>query len=330
MLMQEIVELNEDIEIEKTVEPKNELENQIEIMRTDLINAQRALSRLEQFETEKLRLKEDLEVKIEEFNMLTEHYQHEKENYLHVLQHIQDQVNIYKEHSQKFDTEKGSWSKQIDELKSELMQTKATLVKKEELEQKNAQLQAELQTKEMEMYRLKKDNERALAQQLEQFKVEMKMHQDKIAQYEKDREIWEKQMKQMKAQFAGLEANLEEKENFIKQFIKQPLSSSTPYVQSSNEQFLQTQTQSQTQSLPQLQSKSEEAPAAQNRPSIQSSPQSSDWLLRMMNMQAGANQQSPNNPKSSSSSIDFFTLRSKTTQAAVSGPSYGGQWGWES
>ena len=167
--MQDIVELQEDFE--RSEVRKNELENQIEIMRTDLLKAQKSLTRLEQFESEKLRLKEDLEVKIEEYNMLTEHYQHEKESYLHVLEHIQDQVNIYKDQSQKFDAEKGSWSKQIDELKAELAQTKATLVKMAELEQKNDKLTAELQEKEIEIYKMKKENDRALEQQMEQFKT---------------------------------------------------------------------------------------------------------------------------------------------------------------
>ncbi len=222
MLMQEVIQLKDDYERSET--RKNELENQIDIMRTELLKAQNSLSRLEQFENEKLKLKEDLETKIDEFNMLSEDYQREKESYLHVLEHVQDQVNVYKDKSEQFDAEKGSWSKQIDELKSELIQTKATIVKMEELEQRNANLALEIQAKDIEIYKIKKESERTLQNQLEQFKTEMKLYQDKIVKYEKDREIWEKQMKQMKAQFAGLETSLEEKENFIKKYITQPLS----------------------------------------------------------------------------------------------------------
>lgn len=311
--MQEIIELNEDFE--RSEVRKNELENQIDIMRTELLKAQSSLTRLEQFETEKLRLKEDLELKIDEFNMLTEHYQHEKESYLHVLEHIQDQVNIYKEKSQQFDAEKGSWSKQIDDLKSELMQSKATLVRMDELEQKNAQLMTELQAKEIEIYKLKKENERTLNQQMEQFKAEMKLYQDKIAQYEKDREIWEKQMKQMKSQFAGLEANLEEKENFIKQFIKQPLSQSTAVSQPVAEQ------------TPQISPKSEESIQTQNNPAAQPSQQSAEWFQRMKSQQQGSYQPVPEKTKSSNSStMDFFTLRNKTTQPSYPAPTYGSKW----
>lgn len=316
MLMQELVELNEDFE--KSEAKKNEMENQIDIMRSDLLKAQGSLSRLEQFETEKVRLKEELEIKIEEFNMLTDHYQHEKESYLHVLEHVQDQVNIYKEKSQQFDAEKGSWSKQIDELKAELMQTKATLVRMDELEQKNEQLTTELQSKEVEIYKIKKENERALNQQLEQFKSEMKLYQDKITQYEKDREMWEKQMKQMKNQFAALESNLEEKENFIKQFIKQPPSQSISVIQPSTEQTVQ------------MSINTEEPIPSQNTPAPQTNQQPSEWFMRTMSQQQGTYQPIPQNQKSSNSStMDFFTLRNKTTQSPIPGAMYGNQWNQE-
>lgn len=311
MPMQEVVELKDDYE--RSEERKNELENQIEIMRTDLLKAQKSLSRLEQFETEKMRLKEDLELKIEEFNLLTEHYQHEKESYLGVLEHIQDKVNIYKDQSQKFDAEKGSWSKQIDELKTELSQTKATLVKMADLEMKNEKLEAELQAKEIEIYKMKKDNERALEQQMEKFKSELKKYQDKIVQYEKDREIWEKQMKQMKAQFAGLESNLEEREKFIKQYIKQPLSGSNSSEQTLNEIMHQ---------------EPEESFHSESEP-VQPQPSSGpgDWFQRVMSSQQNSQQPAAKKTKSSNySTMDFFTLRSKTTQSVLPGTTYGNQW----
>ncbi|WP_042357254.1 hypothetical protein [Bacillus rubiinfantis] len=311
--MQEMVEIQYEVEISD--EGHNDLENQIEIMKSDLMKAQSSLSRLEQFETEKLRLKEDLELKIEEFNMLTDHYQNEKEAYLQVLEQIQGQVNIYKEKSQKFDAEKGSWSKQIDELKAELTQTKATLVKMEELEQRNAQLAADLQAKDVEIYRLKKEHERTLNQQLEQFKQEMKLYQDKITQYEKDREIWEKQMKQMKSQFAGLEASLEERENFIKQFIKQPPTQSAVVQPVSSEQFFRPKPEDSGQ---------------KQQPVVQPSQQNGDWMGRMMSAQPGGFQTVAQNIKTASSTtMDFFTLRNKTTQPAVQGAVYGSQWSQE-
>lgn len=316
--MQDIVELQENFE--KSEIRKNELENQIEIMRTDLLKAQKSLTRLEQFESEKLRMKEDLEVKIEEYNMLTEHYQHEKESYLHVLEHIQDQVNIYKDQSQKFDAEKGSWSKQIDELKAELAQTKATLVKMAELEQKNGKLSAELQEKEMEIYKMKKENDRALEQQMEQFKTELKKYHDKIVQYEKDREIWEKQMRQMKAQFAGLESNLEERENYIKQFIIQPLSQITPEAEVLGNG--QQQVMEKPEETLQIES-SKPIPKHQSQ-------QPADWFQRVMTQQKASNQSVPQKSKSSNpATMDFFTLRSKTTQSSIPGSTYGNQWNQE-
>jgi chromosome segregation ATPase len=318
MLMQELAELKDDYE--RSEERKNELENQIEIMRADLLRAQNSLSRLEQFETEKIRLKEDLELKIEEFNMLTEHYRDEKESYLGVLEHIQDQVNIYKDQSQKFDAEKGSWSKQIDELKTELSHSKATIVKMAELEQKNEKLAAELQMKEIEIYKMKKENERVLEQQMDKFKSDLKKYQDKIVQYEKDREIWEKQMKQMKARFAGLESNLEEREKFIKQFIKQPLSELTTEDQSSEQTHQQTMQQEQKESL---HAESHSITPQQNQ-------QPGDWFQRVMSSQQSSYQPATKKTKNSNSStMDFFTLRSKTTQAVVPGQIYGNQWNEE-
>lgn len=315
MLMQEVVQLKDDYE--KAESRKNELEDQIEIMRSELMKAQNSLSRLEQFETDKLKLKEDLETKIDEFNMLTDHYQREKESYLHVLEHVQDQVNVYKEKSDQFDAEKGSWSKQIDNLKSELIQTKASIVKMEELEQKNVELAAEIQAKEIEIYKIKKDSERALQHQMEQFKAELKLYQDKISQYEKDREIWENQMKQMKAQFAGFESSLEEKENFIKQYISQPLSSAASKVQPVH----QSNSQSQQSSFIQ-QNSTPLQPSPQ-----QSTQQSTDWFQRMASQQQGLSQVVQNNQNSNTTTMDFFTLRRKTTQPSIPpGPVYGSQW----
>jgi len=318
--MQDVIQLREDYEKSESI--KNELENQIEIMRSDLLKAQNSLSRLEQFETEKLKLKDDLEMKIEEFNMLTDHYQREKESYLNVLEHVQDQVNVYKDKSEQFDSEKGSWSKQIDELKSELIQTKATIIKMEELEQKNENLAAEIQAKEIEIYKVKKESERAVQHQMEQFKAELKLHQDKISQYEKDREIWEKQMKQMKAQFAGLESSLEEKENFIKQYITQPLSSVASNVQpAQSEQPLTSQQSSSIQHNPISQ--------PNTQPNTQPTAQSTEWFQRIQGLtQHQPGQQLQN--KSASTTMDFFTLRSKTTQPTnPSGPTYGSQWSQE-
>ncbi|MED4206750.1 hypothetical protein [Neobacillus mesonae] len=315
--MQEITDFYSGVEIFDNGE--KDLESQLEIMKSDLIKAQNSLSRLEQFETEKLRLKEDLELKIEEFNMLTENYQNEKQAYLHALEHIQGQVNIYKEKSQKFDTEKGSWSKEIDELKSELSQTKATLVRMEELEGKNAKLEEQLQKKEMEIYRLKKENERALNQQLEKFKQEMKLYDEKITQYEKDREIWEKQMKQMKSQFTALEANLEEKDNFIKQFIKQP----------------PRQTQLPTQPQPSKQSPTPAAlenaeqffqPKPEGAIRVQQKQEPVDLIKRMMTQGHGTAQNIKQKTQGvGSSAMDFFTLRNKTTQPVHPGAFYGNQ-----
>jgi chromosome segregation ATPase len=317
LLMEELVETNDDFE--KSEERKNELENQIEIMRADLIRAQKSLSRLEQFESEKMRLKEDLETKIHEFNRLTEHYRNEKESYLGVLEHIQDQVNIYKDQSQRFDAEKGSWSKQIDDLKTELSQTKVSLIKMNELEKKNEKLEAELQAREVEIYKIRKENELAIEQQMEKFKSELKKYQDKIVQYEKDREIWEKQMKHMKAQFAGLESNLEEREKFIKQYIKQPLSGMASEAKSSEQnvqQFLQEESQES------LQSESKPIQPKQNQ-------QAGDWFQRVMASQQYPNQQPAAQKKKNSGlgSMDFFTLRNKTTQSlAPTGQIYGNQW----
>ena len=306
MLMQEVMQLKEDYE--RSESKKNELEDQIEIMRSELMKAQNSLSRLEQFETEKLKLKDDLESKIDEYNMLTNNYQHEKESYLDVLEHVQDQVNVYKEKSEQFDAEKGSWSKQIDELKSELIQTKATIVKMDELEQKNANLVAEIQAKEMEIYKTKKENERALQHQMDQFRAEMKLYQDKISQYEKDREIWEKQMKQMKTKIDGLESSLVEKENFIKQFIKKPLSPLESTIRSPQP----------------IDNQSGQPSSIQQKPA----PQPTDWFQRVLSQQQQQGLSQPVQVKQNATSppMDFFTLRSKTTQPPGQGPAYGSQW----
>jgi chromosome segregation ATPase len=314
LLMEELVETNDDFE--KSEERKNELENQIEIMRADLIRAQKSLSRLEQFESEKMRLKEDLETKINEFNRLTEHYRHEKESYLGVLEHIQDQVNIYKDQSQRFDAEKGSWSKQIDELKTELSQTKASLIKMTELEKKNEKLEAELQSREVEIYKMKKEHERSTEQQIESFKAELKKYQEKIVQYDKDREIWEKQMKQMKAQFAGLESNLEEREKFIKQYIKQPFSE----LASESSSTLK-ENQLIKQDAPEVALHSNHMPVQP-----QQNQQSGDWFQRVMSSQQSSYQPPETPVKRTNSTMDFFTLRNKTAQVVNSGKIFPNQW----
>jgi chromosome segregation ATPase len=268
--------------------------------------------------------------KIEEFNILSDHYQSEKESYIHVLEHVQDQVNVYKQKSEQFDAEKGSWSKQIDELKSELIQTKATIVKMEELEQQNVKLAAEIQAKDMEIYKIKKESERALQQQMEQIKDELKLYQDKIVQFEKDREIWEKQMKQMKAQFAVLESNLEEKENFIKQYITQPLTPQASIVRPAQQINSQPQQPSSIQQNSIQQDAIQQNSTPQQQLSQQqSSQQPTDWFQRMVSQQQGLPKlvQKSQNSSSATTTMDFFTLRSKTTQpSASSEPTYGSQW----
>jgi hypothetical protein len=144
----------------------------------------------------------------------------------------------------------------------------------------------------------------------------MNLYQDKLTKYEKDREIWEKQMKQMKTQIAGLESSLEEKENFIKQYIKQPLSPYQTYVQPEN--------QPSTQPSP-----SSEEESVQTAPQpMQQTQQQADWFQRMVSQQQGVSQQAQKtqNSTATSTTMDFFTLRSKTTQPASNGPSYGSQW----
>jgi chromosome segregation ATPase len=306
-LMKEVVHLYD--ELDKSEARKTELENQIEKMKTELLKAQDSLTRLELFETEKLKLKEELETKIEEFNNLTYNYQREKESYLHVLDHVQDHVNEYKEKSELFDTEKGSWSKQIDELKTELAQTKATLVKMEELEQKNEVLTAELKAKEIEIYKFQKESEQTFEKQMLQFNSELKLYQGKITQYEKDRVNAENQMNEMKAKLALLESNLKEKENFIRQFITQPPSKNV--IEKSVQPVIETSQES-VQSVP-----SETTP---NIPQVQQQlpqQQSGDWFQRNMTHQQGLVQNTAKT--TNSTAMDFFTLRSKTTQPSSPG-----------
>jgi chromosome segregation ATPase len=297
-LMQEIIQLNEDFE--KSEARKSELENQIEVMKTELLKAQDSLVRLELFETEKLKLKDELETKIEEFNNLTHNYQREKDSYLQVLEHVQDQVNVYKEKSEFFDSEKGSWSKQIDELKSELAETKATLVKMEELEKKNERLTAELDDKKLEIYKIQKESDRTLQNQMIQFNSELKLYQEKIDQYEKDRVNAENQIKELKAKFAILESSLKEKENFIRQFITQPplTAGMQKVVQPAMEAI----------------KKSEEPIPTENNPSIPQTQQSGDWFQRNISQQQGIYQNIQKSANSAPAAVDFFTLRSKTTQ----------------
>jgi chromosome segregation ATPase len=297
-LMQEIIQLNDDFE--KSEARKSELENQIEVMKTELLKAQDSLIRLELFETEKLKLKDELETKIEEFNNLTHNYQREKDSYLHVLEHVQDQVNVYKEKSEFFDSEKGSWSKQIDELKSELAKTKATLVKMEELERKNERIAAELEDKKVEIYKIQKESELALQNQMIHFNSELKLYQEKIDQYEKDRVYAENQIKEMKAKFAVLESNLKEKENFIRQFITQPPMTSA--IQKAVQPAVETIKNSE-QPLP-----------IENNQSLPQGQQAGDWFQRNISQQQAQYQNVQKGTNSSSTAMDFFTLRSKTTQ----------------
>jgi chromosome segregation ATPase len=305
-LMQEIIQLNNDFE--KSEARKSELENQLEIMKTELLKAQDSLTRLELFETEKLKLKDELETKIEEFNNLTHNYQREKESYLHVLEHVQDQVNQYKEKSDFFDTEKGSWSKQIDELKSELAETKATLVKMEELEKEKEVLTAELEAKEIEIYKIQKENERALHNQMIQFNSEMKLYKEKIDQYEKDRVNTENQMNEMKAKFAILESNLKEKENFIRQFITQPP--------------LPSRVEKEAEPVMEFTKNAEQPLPSEIKPSLPQGQQSGDWFQRNISQQQGQYQNVPKTANSSPAAMDFFTLRSKTTQPSSPGSIY--------
>ncbi|MFB3161481.1 hypothetical protein ABLO26_08910 [Neobacillus sp. 179-J 1A1 HS] len=306
-LMQEVVHLYD--ELDKSEARKTELENQIEKMKTELLKAQDSLTRLELFETEKLKLKEELETKIEEFNNLTYNYQREKESYLHVLDHVQDHVNEYKEKSELFDTEKGSWSKQIDELKTELAQTKATLVKMEELEQKNEVLTAELKAKEIEIYKFQKESEQTFEKQMLQFNSELKLYQGKITQYEKDRVNAENQMNEMKAKLALLESNLKEKENFIRQFITQPPSKSV--IEKSVQPVIETSQES-VQSVP-----SETTPYIPQVQQQLQQQQSGDWFQRNITHQQGLVQNTAKT--TNSTAMDFFTLRSKTTQPSPPG-----------
>lgn len=300
-LMQEINQLSNDFE--KSEARKSELENQIELMKNELLKAQDSLTRLEIFETEKLKLKDELERKIGEFNNLTDNYKREKDSYLQVLGHVQDQVNEYKDKSENFDAEKGSWSKQIDQLKSELTKTKATLVKMEELEQKNETLTAELQAKELEIFKIQKENQQALQNQMIKFNSELKAYQEKIDQYEKDKEIAEKRINELNAKFTVLETSLKEKESFIRQYITQPQLPSR--IQNEIQPALETINQP-LQQLP-----------AENKPSLPQEQQSVDWFQRALSQSQGLNQNVPKSNNASAEAMDFFTLRSKTTQPST-------------
>ena len=295
-LMQEINQLSNDFE--KSEARGSELENQIELMKTELLKAQESLTRLEIFETEKLKMKDELERKIGEFNNLTDNYKSEKDSYLQVLEHVQNQVNEFKDKSEYFDAEKGSWSKQIDQLKSELTKTKATLVKMEELERKNEILTAELQAKELEINKIHKEKEQILQNQMIKFNSELKGYQDKIDQYEKDKEIAEKQINELNARFTFLETNLKEKESFIRQYITQ--SQLPSRIQSEMQPAKETINQPLQQLPPETQ------------PSKPQGKQSHDWFQKAISQSQGLNQ---NVPKSNNAAaVDFFTLRSKTTQ----------------
>ncbi|SDN52806.1 hypothetical protein [Bacillus sp. OK048] len=309
-LMQEITQLNDDFE--KSEARKSELENQIEVMKNELLKAQDSLTRLELFESEKLKLKDELETKIEEFNNLTHNYQREKDSYLQVLDLVQDQVNVYKEKSESFGAENGSWSKQIDELKSELAKTKATLVKMEELEQKKEMLAAELEAKKIELYQIQKQSERALQNQMIQFNSELKTYQEKIEQYEKDKVNAEKQMNEMKARFAVLESSLKEKENFIRQFITQP--PLTSGIQKAVQPTMETITRSEQPLQTETITRSEQPLQTETNPSLSQGQQSGDWFQRNITQQQGLYQNAQKSMNYSPPAVDFFTLRSKTTQ----------------
>jgi hypothetical protein len=178
---------------------------------------------------------------------------------------------------------------------------------------------------------------------MEKFQAEIELYRLKINQYEKDRETWEKQMKQMKAQFNALESTLEEKEIFIKQYIQQPISQTRPEHQNSYQQIKPDQpVQSQPeQPLPmqgqvQVQPAQQSKPAAQQEQSYQQQAQQisqqqnqqqfqqqADWFQRMMQQQRGY-QPLPKSQNSQHGTMDFFTLRNKTTQPTGMG-NYGNQ-----
>lgn len=166
-------------------------------------------------------------------------------------------------------------------------------------------LTAELKAKEIEIYKIQKESEQTFEEQMLQFNSELKLYQGKITQYEKDRVNTENQMNEMKAKLTLLETNLKEKENFIRQFITQPPSKNV--IEKSVQPVIESSPES-VQSVP-----SETAPYI---PQVQQQ-QSGDWFQRNITQQQGIVQNSAKT--TNSTPMDFFTLRSKTTQPSSPG-----------
>jgi hypothetical protein len=110
----------------------------------------------------------------------------------------------------------------------------------------------------------------------------------------------ENQIKEMKAKFAVLESNLKEKENFIRQFITQPPMTSA--IQKAVQPAVETIKNSE-QPLP-----------IENNQSLPQGQQAGDWFQRNISQQQAQYQNVQKGTNSSSTAMDFFTLRSKTTQ----------------
>jgi DNA repair exonuclease SbcCD ATPase subunit len=190
-----------------------------------------------------------------------------------------------------------------------------------DIEKKNEMLVIELQEKEMEIYKMKREHEREVEHQMEKYKLELQKYQERISQYERDRGLWENQMRQMKAQFVGLESNLEEREKFIQQYIiNRPPSQMTNEV-SAEAQIYQTMSKAEHEELLQVQ----KMPQHSQKPS--------DWFMRVLSQQQGqySSVPTPRNEKSSNvPTMDFFTKRDKANQPSTSGSVYGSQWDEES
>ncbi|MCQ6282554.1 hypothetical protein [Bacillus sp. EB600] len=282
-----------------------ELENKIDQMGIELHNAKQSLSHLEQLEGENLQLSEELEAKMEEFILITENYQRENLSYLNDLEHFQDQLKESKEKENRFEAEKAALSIELDELKTELEQTKNDLQRKEELEKKNNKLAEKLKAKEIEIYKIKKENELALLKKTNYFNSEITMKQDHLMQSEVEREKLEKQINEIKAQFNVLESSLEEKEDFIRQFIKQPLSQpnlGSQVTEENNQQKLPMAVEQHVQEIP----------------IHQQVHQSLDWFQQIKAQQQCTYQKTPAHTKSlNPSTMDFFELRNKTTQSMI-------------
>jgi chromosome segregation ATPase len=300
LLEAELIQFKKDY---KNLEVRNkELENKINQMGSELHKAKQSLSLLEQIQLEKNQLSEELESKMKEFILITENYQREKASYQTDLEHVQEQIKGYKERTNRFEVEKAEWSTQMNELKTKLEQAREDLQKREELEHKNNNLAEELRAKEIEIFKIKKENELALLQKTNHFNSEIKMKQDYLRQSELDREKLEKQINEIKVQFNVLESNLEEKENFIRLFIKQPLSQPNLDSQATEGQSQQKLSKSVDQHI-------------QETSFQQQVQQSFDWFQQIKAQQQYTYQQTPSQTKTSNPAImDFFALRNKTTQ----------------